>query len=120
MEADLKNMQARVNAQNRTPIPLDAYTGAYYNTVYGKIQVSKAGNNQLRCSFQHHPDLSATLEYMDDNTFRLTYSNIGFGIFPAIFTLKNGKAETVQIKATDFIEYDAYLFAKDPQGLMIK
>ncbi|MBO9595294.1 MAG: serine hydrolase [Niabella sp.] len=120
MEAELNNMQQRVQAHNNTPVPLEAYTGDYYNTVYGKIQISKAGHNQLRCSFQHHPALTATMEYMDNNTFRLTYSNIGFGVFPAVFTLKEGKAETVQIKATDFIEYDAYLFARDPQGLMVK
>ncbi|MGJ7032942.1 serine hydrolase [Niabella hirudinis] len=119
-EAGLKQLQQRVDARNSTPVPLDAYTGDYYNTVYGRIRISKRGTNQLSCSFQHHPDLTATLEYMDNNTFRLTYSNIGFGVFPAVFTLKNGKPETVQIKATDFIEYDAYLFARDPQGLMIR
>ncbi|SDC20348.1 serine hydrolase [Niabella drilacis] len=117
---ELTRMQQRVDARNSTPVPLDAYTGDYYNTVYGRIRISRKGTRQLSCSFQHHPDLTATLEYMDNNTFRLTYSNIGFGVFPAVFTLKDGKPETVQIKATDFIEYDAYLFARDPQGLMVK
>jgi len=119
-ETGLKRMQQRVDARNSSPVPLDAYTGDYYNTVYGRIRITKSGNNRLSCSFQHHPNLTAMLEYMDNNTFRLTYSNIGFGVFPAVFTLKDGKPETVQIKATDFIEYDAYLFARDPQGLMIK
>jgi hypothetical protein len=60
------------------------------------------------------------MEDMDNNEFRMTYSNIGYGIYPATFGISNGKPNSVIIRANDFIEYDAYLFVKDPKGMMIK
>jgi hypothetical protein len=59
------------------------------------------------------------MEYMGNNEFRMTYSNIGYGIYPAKFTLKDGKPWGVEIKANDFVEYDSYLFVKDPFGMVI-
>jgi len=60
------------------------------------------------------------MDYMDNNEFRVTYSNIGYGIYPAKFSLTNGQAVSVVIQANEFVESDAYLFVKDPKGLMIK
>jgi CubicO group peptidase (beta-lactamase class C family) len=117
-DSELAAMNARVNKKNQPEIKLDDYTGDYFNTVYGKISISKK-NNTLICRFQHHPELTATMEYMDNNEFRMTYSNIGYGIYPAKFSVK-GKAFAVEIKANDFVESDAYLFAKDPEGMMIR
>jgi hypothetical protein len=53
------------------------------------------------------------MEYMDNNEYRLTYSNIGYGIYPAKFSIKDGKVIAVEIKANDFVESDAYIFVKD-------
>lgn len=50
----------------------------------------------------------------------MTYSNIGYGIYPARFLVKDGKPVSVIIKANDFIETDAYLFVKDPAGIVVK
>jgi hypothetical protein len=69
----------------------------------------------LICHFEHHPDLIGYMEYMDHNEFRVTYSNIGYGIYPATFSMSNGKAVSVSIKANDFVESDAYLFVKNPK-----
>jgi len=118
-DTELESMKVRVDRHNQPIANLEDYTGNYFNTVYGKITITKNGN-QLSCRFQHHPDLTGTMEYMDNNEFRMTYSNIGYGIYPAKFSLTNGKATTVIIQANDFVESDAYLFAKDPGGLMIK
>ena len=116
---DLAAMKQRVDRHNQPIANLDDYTGDYYNTVYGKITVSKNGN-MLACRFQHHPDLIGYMEYMDNNEFRITYSNIGYGIYPAKFSLKEGKPVAVEIKSNDFVESDAYLFVKDPAGIIIK
>ncbi|HEX7903722.1 MAG TPA: serine hydrolase [Chitinophagaceae bacterium] len=118
-ERELSALQARVNKKNSPEAKLDDFTGDYYNTVYGKISISKSGT-VLICRFQHHPELTGKLEYMDNNEFRLTYSNIAYGIQPAKFGLKDGKAVSVIIKANDFVESDAYLFVKDPAGIMVK
>jgi hypothetical protein len=52
------------------------------------------------------------MDYMDNNEFRMTYSNIGYGIVPAKFTVKEGKAVSIEISVNDFVESDAYLFVK--------
>ncbi len=57
---------------------------------------------------------------MNDGEFRMTYSNIGYGVYPAKFSVSDGKAVSVIVKANDFVESDAYLFARDPAGLMVK
>ena len=115
-----EKMNERVARKNSAPLALEDYTGDYYNTVYGKITVAKTDKNMLTIRFQHHPQIVAFLEYMDNNEFRMTYTPISYGIFPAKFTMQNGKPFAVEIKASDFVEYDSYLFARDPQGLMVK
>lgn len=60
------------------------------------------------------------MEYMDNNEFRMTYSNFGYGIYTAKFSLNNGKPFGVQIQVNDFVESDAYLFVKDPKGIAVK
>jgi CubicO group peptidase (beta-lactamase class C family) len=109
----------RVEKNSSPAISLDEFTGDYFNTVYGRITISREGS-RLITRFQHHPDLLGYMDHMDNNEFRVTYSNIGYGIYPAKFTLANGKPVAVEIKSNDFVESDAYLFAKDPKGLMIK
>jgi CubicO group peptidase (beta-lactamase class C family) len=119
-EAELKKMDDRVNARNSFPISLDDYTDDYYNTVYGKINISKNNKGQLVCSFQHHPHLKGTMDYMDNSEFRMTYSNLGYGIYPAKFIITNGKATGVEISVNEFLDLDTYVFEKDPLNLMIK
>lgn len=110
-EKELAALKARVDKKSQPDIALADYTGDYMNTVYGKITISKSGQ-MLICRFQHHPDLIGYMEYMDGNEFRVTYSNIGYGIYPAKFTVKDGKVSAVEIKSNDFVESDSYLFVK--------
>lgn len=118
-DEELAAMKTRVDKKNPPEIALDNYTGEYVNTVYGKINITRNGN-KLVCRFQHHPNLTGELEYMNDNEFRMTYSHIGYGIHPAKFSIKNGKAVSVIIKANAFVESDAYLFVKDPAGIVVR
>lgn len=116
---ELAKLKARVDKKNKPEAKLEDLTGDYFNTVYGKITIAKSGD-MLVCRFQHHPDLIGYLEYMDNNEFRMTYSNIAYGIYPAKFSVKDGKAFAVEVKANDFVESDAYLFVKDPHGIVVK
>ena len=118
-DSELEKLKTRVDKKNKPEIKLEDFTGDYYNTVYGKISIIKNGD-RLTCHFQRHPDLTGDMEYMDNNEFRLTYSNIAYGIYPAKFSLKNGKPFAVEIKANDFVESDAYLFVKDPKGIVVR
>lgn len=119
VEDELASLKARVDKKNQPEIKPEDFTGDYFNTLYGKINISKSGN-MLICRFQHHPDLIGYMEYMDNNEFRITYSNIGYGIYPAKFSLKEGRPVAVEIKSNDFVESDAYLFVKDPAGIIVR
>ena len=119
VDAQVAALKKRVDKKNTPEIKWDDFTGDYFNTVYGKITISKS-NNMLICAFQHHPNLLGALEYMDNNEFRVTYSNIGYGIYPAKFSLKAGKPVAVEIQVNDFIETDSYLFVKDPAGIIVR
>jgi hypothetical protein len=112
-------LKRRVDKKNAPELNLDAYTGEYVNTVYGKINITRNGNS-LVCNFQHHPDLVGYMDYMDNNEFRMTYNNIGYGIYPSKFTVANGKATSIEVKANPFVESDAYLFVKDPNNRVIR
>jgi CubicO group peptidase (beta-lactamase class C family) len=123
-EQELKAMADRVARKNKPSLPMSAYTGTYRHELYGTISIVPDPDNKtdaperrasLKVAFKHHPTLTAQLDYMDDNTFRLTYSNPAFGVFPAKFSVNNGVAQDVEIKASDFVEYDPYLFTKAAQ-----
>lgn len=111
MDEELVTLQSRVKNKNKPSIDLDKYTGKFSNVIYGNISISKSGN-MLICRFEHHPDLIGYMEYMDNNEFRITYSNIGYGIYPAKFSVLDNKITAVEIKANDFVESDSYIFEK--------
>ena len=111
LDNELTILKKRVENKTVHGVKLEDFAGEYFNTVYGKITITKSGN-MLICRFQHHPDLIGYMEYMDNNEFRITYSNIGYGIYPAKFSLTDGKPTSVEIRANDFVESDAYIFVK--------
>ena len=67
---------------------------------------------QLLVRFSHHPTLSTTLDYMDGEIFRSTFSNAAYGIFAAPFTVENGQVKTLEIRVNDGLEQDPYVFRK--------
>ena len=113
--ADVAALAARaaVGRKAKPARPLAAYAGTYQHPLYGPISISTAPKSkQLQVSFGLHPKLSATLDYLDGDTFRLTYSNAAYGIFAAPFTVENGVVKSVEIKVNDGLEMDAYVFSK--------
>ena len=103
---------ARRSAQrNKLLRPLAAYAGTYQNPVYGTITVEPRGR-QLLVRFSHHPSLTATLDYLDGDTFRLTYSNPAFGVFAVPFTVENGQVRTLEVRVNEELETDPYVFSK--------
>ena len=107
---DVLALQAR--QKNNTPtLPLENYVGTYENELYGKIIVTQE-ENYLSIKFKSHDNLTATVKYLDKNEWMITYNNILYGIFPLKFKIEKEKVVSVDIKANDFIEYDAYTFLK--------
>jgi hypothetical protein len=102
--------KARVKG-NKPALDLSAYTGNYYNQLFGNINISSKGNDLL-IKFSNRK-LTATLQYMDNDEWLLTYSHPGFGIFPLKFAVSDDKVQSVDIKVNDFLEYDPYTFIKE-------
>lgn len=67
---------------------------------------------QLLMRFAHHPSYTATLDHLDGDTFRLTYSNPAFGSFAAPFTVEQGRVRSVEVHVSDFIDPNPYVFVK--------
>jgi CubicO group peptidase (beta-lactamase class C family) len=97
---------------NKPELPLTAYTGTYTNTLYGKITISPE-NNHLLIHFETKPDLTATLEYMDNGEWLMIYNNVVYGRFAVKFDLTGGKVSTLTTRQNDFVEYDPYVFVKE-------
>ena len=95
----------------KTSLPLSAYTGNYFNDVYGNMSVTLV-NNELRMNFSHHPNMYAKLGTLGGDRFYATFTDPEFSkaVFP--FHVENGKVKSVTVKVADFIEYNPYEFEK--------
>jgi hypothetical protein len=96
---------------NTPKLPLSNYAGTYQNQLYGSIDIIEDGGF-LRVKFNSHRNLTATLQYMDNDEWMITYNPIMYGIFSTKFKMENNKVKSVDIKVSDFIEYDPYTFIK--------
>jgi CubicO group peptidase (beta-lactamase class C family) len=113
MEKQLKeiaNWKERIKG-NQPEQPLSAYAGIYNNELYGPIAISQTGS-RLRINFNTHPDLTATLDYMDNGEWLMQYNNIEYGIFPIRFDVSGGKVKAVTTKQNEYVEMDGYRFLK--------
>jgi hypothetical protein len=108
---DIKQMQARVKGA-KSSLPLSAYTGTYVNELYGPVEIT-AEENDLKITFKGHNKLTAKLQYMDHDEWLMTYNHIAYGIFPLRFKMSGNKVVSVDIKASDFVEFDPYTFIKE-------
>jgi len=66
-------IKARVTG-TKPSVALDAYVGEYFAPSYGTIQV-KNENGKLKISFEHTPDLSATLDHWHYDTWKMNWEN---------------------------------------------
>ena len=107
---EINGWKARVKG-NKPDLPLTAYAGAYINELYGNITISQIGN-RLKINFGAKPDLSATLDYLDNGEWLMQYNNIEYGIFTIKFEIAGGKVKSVTTKQNEFVEYDPYTFIK--------
>jgi CubicO group peptidase (beta-lactamase class C family) len=111
--AEVQKLAARVDKGRKTKLelPLKSYAGQYTHPVYGPITIEAKGK-QLLISFSRHPELRATLDYMDGQQFRATYSNLTYGIYPATFTTEGGQVKSVELRVNEGIDQDPYLFVR--------
>jgi CubicO group peptidase (beta-lactamase class C family) len=108
-----KKLRDTVAMKRPTAMPLTAYTGKYFNDLYGNMTISIGGElDQLQLRFEHHPKMFATAQPLGGNRFYVVFSDpeLGKAVFP--FTFANGKISSVRVKVADFIEMTAYDFKK--------
>ncbi|MBC7948596.1 MAG: DUF3471 domain-containing protein, partial [Chitinophagaceae bacterium] len=110
-EKDISTMNEMAGRKVATTIPMEDFTGEYQNRVYGKISISKSGD-RLICRFEHHPGLVGYMDHMENNEFRITYSHIGYGIYPARFTISGGRAVAIVLRVNESLESDPYTFTR--------
>lgn len=112
----LDSLNRRVEVAKPLPLPIHNFTGRYYNSLYGDINITVQstvkGKSNLLIRFEHHPSLTAELDYMDGNEFRMAFSNPHFGIVPATFTLSSGIVKSIGFRPSEFLDDDLYEFVK--------
>ncbi len=107
----LQDVRDSVKMNLNTTVPLQSFSGTYYNEVYGNMYLQLTGNT-LTANFEHHPDQYATLEHIGSNRFLCTYSNplLGIKVFP--FEVKKKKVKSVIVSCDDFVEFTTYQFKR--------
>lgn len=93
------------------PLPLRAYAGHYTHPLYGSLDIRVEGK-ELAVKFNGHANLTAKLQYMDNDEWLLSYDNILYGIFSTKFKVSGGKVTGLETKQSDFVEIDPYEFVK--------
>lgn len=96
---------------NKPPLAIAAFAGEYQNELYGKIKLV-AKENHLVAIFPNHRNLTAKIEFMDNDEWLVTFNQVMFGISTTKFVIEEKKVKSLDVKVADFIEYDAYNFKK--------
>jgi hypothetical protein len=109
--AEYKVLRDSVDMQKNNNHNLKKYVGEYTHPVYGSLNIT-SDKNVLRVSLEHHPNLTAKLEYLSDTRFLCTFSDPIFGIKVWPFNMEQNKVQSVTLKVADFVEYNGYNFIK--------
>ncbi|MCT4622348.1 MAG: serine hydrolase [Schleiferiaceae bacterium] len=110
-QQQIEAWQDSVKQKNDWPTDIKNFEGTYSHEVYGTIECAKKGK-ALELTFQHHPNLKASLEYMGNNRFLCTYSDILFGVKVFPFTTEGDQVKSFTLSVADFLEFTTYEFIK--------
>lgn len=100
-----------VAMHNKSATDLKNFTGHYVHPVYGYLDISLTGD-QLKMTFEHHPNLTGKLECLGGNRFLCTYSDPVFGVKVLPFEIENNQIKSLQLRVADFVEFTDYEFVK--------
>jgi hypothetical protein len=121
LEDQVNEIRGWINRMTKVNIPLGlkSYAGTYSNPLYGSLKLTE-NNGGMVVTFNSHNNLTANLVYIGKDEWMIQYENIEYGIFKIKFKVQNKKVISVDIKVNDFVEYDPYLFTKDPVAKIIR
>lgn len=92
----------------------DAYkkiAGTYSNKVYGKITIEAKGN-YAEVSFEYHPQYKGKLQFKNPTTLMIEYNDTSSLGTHEIHTQEKNGVRTIEIKVSDFVDMDTYIFTK--------
>ena len=107
----LGNLKQQISSAPQSKIPLTRYAGNYENDIYGEITLSVKGET-LEMRFQHHPELWATLEFMEEGKFLGTFNNSIYGTVVFPFTIEEGRVKQLDFSVDANVEPHHYVFEK--------
>jgi CubicO group peptidase (beta-lactamase class C family) len=107
----IKSLQDSAAMKPETPVKLSHFEGKYIHEVYGWAEL-KAKEGYLVMTLEHHPDLTAKLEYLGNNRFLCTYSHPMWGIKVFPFVIEDRKVKSFTLSVADFLEFTTYNFVK--------
>ena len=107
----LDSLRSLINPKNKPALPLTSYAGTYTSDLYGDVTLTTDKNNVI-IHFSHHPQLTARLDALKDNTFLCTFSSPTYGIKELPFHVKDGRVTGFTLTVNDFVEFTPYEFVK--------
>ncbi len=110
-EKQMKIWKDSVALKIQLPIPAANFVGTYSNSVYGKMTITNVAG-KLTATFEHHLGDVGKFEYMGNNKFLCTYSNM-WGINIAPFLIVDGKLESITINVNPEVDFMPYVFVKE-------
>lgn len=107
----LKKEKELADGKKKTPLPLEAYTGKYYNEVYGEISIV-IENKKLVIVFPKHNNTKGYLEIRDETSFLCTYTDLTWGIMVTPVKTEEKTVKSITVSVNDFIDFFKYEFVK--------
>ncbi len=95
----------------KTDLPLQSYTGRYFNDLYGNVEIV-ADKGSLKMKFPRQPDMYAALQPLGGNRFYAVYTDPDFGRCVFTFKVESGKVKSVTVRAGGYMENAPYEFIK--------
>jgi CubicO group peptidase (beta-lactamase class C family) len=87
--------ESKATKASKPPLPLEAYTGTYADSLYGEVNVALEGGKLV---LRYSPDYVADLEYREHETFRGQWRSRGFGSAAVVFGVDaRGRVRTLEL-----------------------
>jgi hypothetical protein len=110
-QAELDSLNKVVLLKNKPSIDLQNFVGTYKNSFYGDVEI-RLKKGKMTLHFSHHPNNIGKLEYLGNNQFLCTYSDVTCGVQVLPIKIENNQVKGITIKVADFIDYLTYDFEK--------
>jgi hypothetical protein len=110
-QAELDSLNKVVLLKNKPSIDLQNFVGTYNNSFYGDAEI-RLLKGKMTLHFSHHPNNIGKLEYLGNDKFLCTYSDVTCGVQVLPVKIENNQVKSITIKVADFIDYLTYDFEK--------